>query len=72
MSFGKNVRYLRVNKGLTLKEVSKQLNVSINYLSNLEQDNAKIKPDFLPKLCSVLQVELDDLYKQMDKNVFNN
>jgi transcriptional regulator with XRE-family HTH domain len=70
MSFGTNVRFYRVKRGLTLQELSKQLNVSVNYLSNLEQDKAKIKPDFLPRLCSCLKIEMTDLYKEIDNNFF--
>ncbi|KAF6509298.1 hypothetical protein GS8_3350 [Geobacillus stearothermophilus] len=70
MSFGSNVRYFRVKRGLTLKDLSEQLNVSINYLSKLEQDKAKIRPDFLPLLCSALKIEINDLYKDHEQNVF--
>jgi transcriptional regulator with XRE-family HTH domain len=70
MSFGSNVRLYRIQRGLTLQELSKQLNVSVNYLSNLEQNKAKIKPDFLPKLCSALKIKLPDLYQENENNIF--
>jgi transcriptional regulator with XRE-family HTH domain len=70
MSFGSNVRFYRVKKGLTLQELSEQLHVSVNYLSNLEQNKAKIKPDFLPKLCSALKIKITDLYQEIEDNVF--
>jgi transcriptional regulator with XRE-family HTH domain len=63
--FGNNMRYYRLQKGLTLKEVSEALGVSINYLSNLEQGKGKIKPDFLPELCKVLGVKLSSLFEDM-------
>lgn len=63
MSFGTNLRYLRVQKGLTLQEMADALDVSKNYLSKLEHDNAKLKPEFLPKLCNVLEVKFEDLYR---------
>jgi transcriptional regulator with XRE-family HTH domain len=70
MSFGNNVRYYRVKKGLTLQKVSQRLGVSINYLSKLEQDKAKLKPDFLPRLCSVLNIHMETLFEENKSNVF--
>lgn len=64
MSFGSNLRYYRIQKKLTLKDLSDDLKVSINYLSKLEQNKAKIYPDFLPKLCAVLHIEIVDLYQE--------
>lgn len=70
MSFGSNVRFYRINQRLTLQELSEKLNVSANYLSKLEQDKAKMKPEFLPNLCSALNVSMTDLYKEIKDNVF--
>lgn len=72
MSFGSNVRYYRIKNGLTLKELSEQLNVSINYLSTLELNNAKIKPEFLPMLCTTLKIDITDLYIEDGSNIFDN
>lgn len=69
MTFGSNLRYIRIQKKLTLQDLSKKLDVSINYLSKLEQDNAKIKPDFLPKLTRALNIEISDLYKDDLHNI---
>jgi transcriptional regulator with XRE-family HTH domain len=63
MTFGSNLNYYRVNKGLTLKQLSKELNVSINYLSQLENDRGKLKPDFIPELCSALRIEITELFR---------
>ncbi|MGJ9381848.1 helix-turn-helix domain-containing protein [Salipaludibacillus sp. CF4.18] len=71
MSFGSNVRYYRVKSGYTLKDLSNELQVSVNYLSTLEQNNAKIKPEFLPALCTALSITLSDLYEENADNVFN-
>lgn len=71
-SFGINVRYFRLKAGFTLHDVSLKLDVSINYLSKLEQDKAKLKPDFLPKLCSVLNINIQDLYEDHNSNFLIN
>lgn len=69
LTFGSNLRYIRIQRKLTLQDLSQKLDVSINYLSKLEQDNAKIRPDFLPKLTSVLNIEISDLYKDDLHNI---
>ena len=71
MSFGSNVRFYRIQKGLRLEDLSKMLDVSINYLSLLEQDKAKMYPSFLPNLCEALDVDIHDLYTYNEQNVFN-
>ncbi|WNB93415.1 helix-turn-helix transcriptional regulator [Bacillus sp. NEB1478] len=70
MSFGSNLNYYRVNKGLTLKQLSDELNVSVNYLSTLERDKGKIKPEFIPKLCTKLHIEIKDLFREDLPKIF--
>ncbi|WP_409346941.1 helix-turn-helix domain-containing protein [Paenibacillus sp. MBLB4367] len=71
MSFGTNLRYYRIRKGLTLQELGDELDVSANYLSKLENENGKLKPEFLPRLCSVLKIQMTDLYEEDEsKNFF--
>ncbi|MDQ8734244.1 helix-turn-helix transcriptional regulator [Paenibacillus sp. LHD-38] len=67
MSFGTNLRYFRIRKDYTLQQLAELLDVSANYLSTLENGNGKIKPDFLPRLCNVLQVTMDSLYEENDE-----
>ncbi|GGG07661.1 helix-turn-helix domain-containing protein [Paenibacillus abyssi] len=63
MTFGVNLRYFRIRKGLTLQELAERLHVSANYLSTLENNNGKIKPEFLPRLCAELGIQLTDLFE---------
>jgi transcriptional regulator with XRE-family HTH domain len=63
-TFGENLRILRLRRGLSLKDLAMKLDVSINYLSKLENNQGKIKPEFLPKLCEVLEIEIiNELYE---------
>jgi transcriptional regulator with XRE-family HTH domain len=70
MSFGGNVGYYRIRKGITLKELAEALDVSVNYLSTLENDKAKIKPEFIPKLCSVLNIEIQSLFEEESFKIY--
>ncbi|MCQ6546255.1 helix-turn-helix domain-containing protein [Bacillus wiedmannii] len=64
MTFGSNLRYIRVQRKLTIQDLSQKLNVSISYLSKLEQDRAKLKPAFLPELANALNMKIEDLYNE--------
>ncbi|WP_043933851.1 helix-turn-helix domain-containing protein [Bacillus sp. EB01] len=63
MSFGSNMRYIRVQKNITLPQLAESLGVSANYLSKLEQDKGKLKPEFLPKLAEALDIDMKDFYR---------
>ena len=69
LTFGSNLRYIRVQRKLTLQDLSQKLNVSINYLSKLEQDRAKLKPEFLPALANVLNIKIEDLYSETPPSI---
>ncbi|ADK06915.1 TPA: helix-turn-helix domain-containing protein [Bacillus anthracis] len=69
MTFGSNLRYIRVQRKLTLQDLSQKLDVSINYLSKLEQDRAKLKPEFLPALANVLNIKIEDLYNETPPSI---
>lgn len=73
MSFGGNLRYYRIRKGYTLLELAEALEVSANYLSKLENEKGKIKPEFLPRLCSTLKIKITDLFDDDEsKKIFTN
>ncbi len=69
LTFGSNLRYIRVQRKLTLQDLSQKLDVSINYLSKLEQDRAKLKPEFLPALANVLNIKIEDLYNETPPSI---
>lgn len=75
MNIGKNIRKLRKSKGLTIKVLAKESEVSNGYISDLE-NGKETKPslDILGKLAKVLEVPITKLLEVEldDANSTNN
>jgi len=66
LNYGKYIKALRESKGMTLREVEKQTDISNAYLSQLE--SGKIKqpsPSNLYKLASLFNVSYEDLMEKV-------
>lgn len=50
-SFGKELRKLRVDKGETLSKMSKKLEISVSYLSAIENGVREVPFGFIERLC---------------------
>ena len=63
MNIGSKLKETRLNLGLKLKDVSKASNLSVSYISDIE-NNKSIPPLLtLQTLCDALGLELYDLFK---------
>lgn len=60
-SLGGFIGIHRANKGLSLAEVSSQLGVSIQFLSNIEHGRAPLPPKYVSKLARVLRIPVTTL-----------
>lgn len=58
---GKQIRNQRREKKITLSELSKQTNLSVGYLSNLENNLSNPRLDDIHKICEVLEISLIEL-----------
>ena len=71
MNIGMKIKQLRTEKGITLKELSMQSDLSIGFLSQLERGLTTIAVDSLEKLAGILDVHLtcffDYPHKRKDK-----
>lgn len=62
--FGYNLRRIRIDKGLTQKNVSERLGYeSQSTLSEIEAGKKGLYADKIPLLADILQVDIEDLYK---------
>lgn len=59
-SFGSFIRYERKNKGLTQEEIADSLNIVTPVLSKWENDKCVPALAYICKLCSVLEISIDD------------
>lgn len=58
-SIGESVKKLRKDRGYTLKDISKQANLSIGYLSQFERGITTIAVDQLAKIAGILGVSIN-------------
>jgi len=61
--FGKRVRALRKNKGLSQEELAEKTDISSKYLSRVEMGQHFPSIDTLDKLANALKVEVKDFFE---------
>ncbi len=72
MTTGQKIKYIRLLKRLTQRDVTEKLNMSQQAYSRLETDQTKPTHDQMKKLTEALGISLEDLDKWDGKFVFNN
>jgi transcriptional regulator with XRE-family HTH domain len=60
---GKNIKFLRSNKGLTQAVLAEKADISIIFLSSIERGTKYPQPDTLARIAKVLDVEVFELFK---------
>jgi len=60
---GKNIKFLRKNKGLTQAVLAEKANISIIFLSSIERGAKYPKVDTLARIANILGVEVFELFK---------
>jgi len=60
-NFGIGIREARKAKGIGLRELAKQIEVSPTFLSKVETEDWKPKEDKLRKIASILEMDADEL-----------
>lgn len=69
MRFGTFIRQKRINdsRGLTLKDVAAELNLSLSYLSDIEQNRrSPLDSKQIDKLCDFLNLTEEDKHTMLD------
>lgn len=66
-SIGNKIRNLRMEKGLTLNDLSDQTGLSTGYLSQFERGITNIAVDSLRKITEVLGVSMGDFFQSNDE-----
>lgn len=62
MNIGMEIKKLRTEKGITLKELSEKSELSVGFLSQLERGLTTIAVDTLEKLAAILDVHLTHFF----------
>lgn len=64
---GDKLRNIRIDRGLTLEDISKATGLSINALHHAELGHTMVKSIHLHYITQVLGYSLDQLFKEVDK-----
>lgn len=64
----KEIRKLRKEQGITLKELSKMTELSVSFLSQVERGTSSMTITSLKKIADALGVTMKELLKEEDKN----
>lgn len=62
MNIGKVIKELRINKGIKQKELSKSSNISVTYLSQIENNKKEPKLSTLETICGFLEMPMPMLF----------
>lgn len=68
-SLGDVLRRERVERGMTLREVSAQARVSLGYISEIERGQKEASSELLASLCGALELPLSSVLAQVSDEV---
>ena len=66
---GDVLRERRMERGMTLREVSKQARVSLGYISEIERGQKEASSELLASLCGALEAPLSDVLRDVSHAV---
>ena len=69
---GHKIKGKRKKLGITQADLSKRLSISPTYLNLMESGKRKIDLDFLLKISNELNVDISDISKKTDTNLYQN
>ena len=72
LQIGHKIRTKRRKQGVTQAALSKKLSISPSYLNLIESGKRKNNVDLLLKLANELNIEMADISKKTDTNLYQN
>jgi transcriptional regulator with XRE-family HTH domain len=66
---GETLRQVRLERGMTLRDVSGTARVSLGYISEIERGQKEASSELLASLCSALEVPLSDVLSDVSTAV---
>ena len=69
---GHKIKTKRRKSGITQADLSKKLSISPSYLNLMESGKRKINLDLLLKVANELNIEVSDISKKTDTNLYQN
>jgi len=72
IQIGYKIKTKRRKMGITQADLSKKISISPSYLNLIESGKRKVNVDLLLKLTSELNIEISDISKKTDTNLYQN
>ena len=66
---GETLRQVRLDRGMTLRDVSADARVSLGYISEIERGQKEASSELLASLCAALRVRLSDVLREVSSAV---
>ena len=66
---GDVLRHERMQRGMTLREVSAEARVSLGYISEIERGQKEASSELLSSLCAALDLPLSDVLREVSDAV---
>lgn len=64
IKIGKNIQLIRKSNGYTQEKLAEAIEVSVRYISDIEQDRAKPSYEVLIRICNLFQVGLNQIFSE--------
>lgn len=64
IKIGKNLQKIRKSNGYTQEKLAENIEVSVRYISDIEQDRAKPSYEVLIRICNLFQITLDQIFSE--------
>ena len=64
IKIGKNLQEIRKSNGYTQEKLAESIEVSVRYISDIEQNRAKPSYEVLIRICNLFQVSLDQIFSE--------
>ncbi|MDR2258655.1 MAG: helix-turn-helix domain-containing protein [Treponema sp.] len=64
--FGLNIKRYRGRKGLSQEKLAEKMEISTNYLSDIETGKGWVSPFSLVKMANALEIEVFELFKPLE------
>ena len=64
IKIGANIKKIRKSNGYTQEKLAESIEVSVRYISDIEQDRSKPSYEVLIRICNLFQVTLDQIFSE--------
>ncbi len=71
IKIGNNLQQIRKSNGYTQEKLAESIDVSVRYISDIEQDRSKPSYEILVRICNLFQVTLDQIFSEYLKTKEN-